>query len=235
MEISQTDALVFEIFWLFLDKTLDMDSSLLAKIHMVSVLLFLITYLIKTVLLFSTRSGLESYSRITKVPEMIISALFLITGVWLFFLLGGIKMFHIIKLAFVFTAIPMAVIGFKKHKKGLALISLILIIGAYGLGEMSKNKPFIPAKVVLSGDAMSPLASGAMLYQANCAFCHGKDGSKQYRAATDLRRSVSNESVIQMMIKDGSKGKMPAYKETLTDAEISDISLYVFSLRSATE
>jgi mono/diheme cytochrome c family protein len=163
---------------------------------------------------------------------MIISALFLITGVWLFFLLGGIKMFHIIKLVFVFTAIPMAVIGFKKHKKGLALLSLILIIGAYGMGEMSKNKPFIPAKVVLSGDSASP---GAMLYQANCAFCHGKDGSKQYRAATDLRRSTSNESVIQMMIKDGSKGKMPAYKETLSDAEISDISLYVFSLRSGTE
>ena len=126
-----------------------MDSSLLAQIHMVSVLLFLITYLIKTVLLFTSPSALDRYSKITKVLEMIISTLFLVTGIWLFYILGGIKVFHIIKLICVFIAIPLAVVGFKNHKKGLALISFILIIGSYGLGEMSKNKAFIPGKEFL--------------------------------------------------------------------------------------
>ncbi|MBP6334911.1 MAG: SirB2 family protein [Bacteroidia bacterium] len=210
-----------------------MDSSLLAKIHMASVLLFLLTYLIKTVLLFSSKPSLEKYSRITKVPEMIISTLFLVTGIWLFFLLGGIKTFHIIKLVFVFIAIPLAVIGFKKQKKGLALLSLLLIIGAYGLSEMSKNKPFIPAKVVVSGEVGATEVQGAVLYQANCAFCHGADGTKKYREAIDLSKSTMGEDIIQTMLREGSKGKMPAYKNTLSEAEIADISNYVISLRKS--
>ncbi len=210
-----------------------MDSALLAKIHMASVLLFFVTYLIKTVLLFTSKSALEKYSKITKVPEMIISTLFLGTGIWLFFLLGGIKMFHIIKLVFVFIAIPLAVVGFKKQKKGLALFSFILIVGAYGLGEMSKNKPFIPAKVIVTGDANSEFAQGAILYQSNCAFCHGQDGSKKYRGASDLRVSTLGQSMVQDMILEGSKGKMPAYNKTLSDAEISQMAAYVISLRNS--
>lgn len=200
---------------------------------MVSVLLFLITYLIKTVLLFSSRSGLDKYSRITKVPEMIISTAFLVSGIWLFFMLGGIKMFHIIKLCLVLIAIPMAVVGFKKHKKGIAMISFLFIVGAYGLGEMSKNKAFIPSNVKLVGDADSPLAQGAMAYQANCAFCHGQDGSKMYRKANDLRISTLDETMIKLMIKEGSKGKMPAYKDVLTESDITAISSYVINLRTS--
>ncbi|TAH38973.1 MAG: hypothetical protein EYC69_13710 [Bacteroidetes bacterium] len=212
-----------------------MDSSLLAKIHMISVLIFLVTYLIKTVLLFTSSSSLDKYSKITKVPEMIISTLFLVTGLWLFYLLGGIKVFHIIKLVCVFIAIPLAVIGFKKHKKGLALISFVLIVGSYGLGEMSKNKPFIPAKVIVTGDTASPLAQGGILYQANCAFCHGQDGAKQYRGATDLRTSALDGTLFQQMVKEGSKGKMPAYNGVLTDSEIAAIAGYVGNLRQSAE
>jgi len=210
-----------------------MDSSLLAKIHMISVLLFLVTYLIKTVLLFSSTAGLDKYSKVTKVPEMIISLLFLVSGVWLFYLLGGIKVFHIIKLVCVFIAIPLAVVGFKKHKKGLALISFILIVGSYGLGEMSKNKPFIPAKVIVTGDAGSALAQGGILYQANCAFCHGQDGTKQYRGASDLRMSTLDGTLFGQMVREGSKGKMPAYHGVLSDTEIAAIDAYVSSLRQS--
>ena len=127
-----------------------MDSTLLARIHAVSVMLFLLTYVIKTVLIFTSKSKLASYTKATKVPEMIISTAFLVTGVWLLIILGGIKVFHIIKLVFVFTSIPLAVVAFKKGKPALALIALFLIIGAYGLAEMSKSKPFIPAKVTLA-------------------------------------------------------------------------------------
>ena len=91
-----------------------MNSSLLVNIHTISVMLFLLTYLIKTILLFTKRSALEKYARITKVPEMIISAVFLITGIALFVLLDGIKTFQIIKLVCVFASIPIAIIAFKK-------------------------------------------------------------------------------------------------------------------------
>lgn len=212
-----------------------MDSSLLAQIHMISVLLFLITYLIKIVLLFTSKAGLDKYSKITKVPEMIISTLFLVSGVWLFYLLGGIKVLHIIKLVCVFIAIPLAVVGFKKHKKGLALFSFILIVAAYGLGEASKNKPFIPAKVIVTGDASSSFAQGGILYQANCTFCHGQNGSKKYREASDLSKSTLDVTLIEQMVREGSKGKMPSYTGVLTDTEIAEISAYVTSLRKAAE
>ncbi|REJ82862.1 MAG: hypothetical protein DWQ44_01725 [Bacteroidetes bacterium] len=210
-----------------------MDSVLLAKIHMISVLIFLVTYLIKTVLLFSSKSGLDSYSRITKVPEMIISTLFLVTGVWLLVILEGVKFFHIIKFAFIFIAIPLGVIGFKKKRKALALLSTLLIIGSYGLAEMSKNKPFIPANVILKGDVNAPSAEGARVYEANCAFCHGSDGKKAYRTATDLSLSRFEPGLISQMVREGSRNKMPAYQNVLSSEEIDAVSKYVVKLRSA--
>ena len=85
-----------------------MDSNLLARIHGISVMLFLLTYVIKTILLFTSKGMLEKYSKVTKVPEMIISTLFLVTGIWLFVILGGIKTMQIIKLVLVFLSIPLA-------------------------------------------------------------------------------------------------------------------------------
>ena len=61
-----------------------MDSTLLAKIHMVSVMIFLLIYVVKTVLLFTSRAKLDSFTKVFKVPEMIVSFLFLVTGSWLF-------------------------------------------------------------------------------------------------------------------------------------------------------
>lgn len=166
-----------------------MDSTLLAKIHMVSVMIFLLIYVVKTVLLFTSRAKLDSFTKVFKVPEMIVSFLFLVTGSWLFALLGGIKVFHLIKLAFVVLSIPLAIIAFKKYNKGLALVSLLLIIGAYGLGEMSKNKAFIPAKVVVANDDGSQLVTGTRTFAANCAFCHGTDGKKH----TVQQRTLQNQ------------------------------------------
>jgi uncharacterized membrane protein SirB2 len=99
-----------------------MDSNLLARIHGISVMLFLLTYVIKTILLFTSKDMLASYSKGTKVPEMIISTLFLVSGIWLFVILGGIKTLYIIKLVFVLLSIPLAVIAFKRLNKGLALL-----------------------------------------------------------------------------------------------------------------
>jgi mono/diheme cytochrome c family protein len=209
-----------------------MDSNVLIRIHSISVMLFVLTYLIKTILLFSNKGMLVKYTRVTKVPEMIISFAFLVTGVWLFAILGGIKFFQILKLAFVIISIPVAVIGFKKMKKGMALLALLLIIGAYGLSEMSKNKPFIPAKVVVApGIPSTTTVLGEKIYLENCTFCHGAGGNKMYRNATDLTNSVLSADLIRQMVKEGSKGKMPAYRTTLSDENINAVAAFVINLR----
>jgi mono/diheme cytochrome c family protein len=208
-----------------------MDSNLLARIHSISVMLFLLTYVIKTILLFSSRTRLEKYSAMTKIPEMVVSLLFFVTGIWLFIILDGIKTFQIVKLIFVFASIPLAVIGFKKYKKGLALISLFLIIGAYGLAEMSKNKPFIPKKVELASGGDLSIANGAVIYQSNCVFCHGNDGKKMYRNAPDLTQSKLNEDAIIQMIREGGnvRGKMPSYNIIMSDENMRAVAKYVMN------
>ncbi|MBL0033244.1 MAG: hypothetical protein IPP27_14125 [Bacteroidetes bacterium] len=40
-----------------------MDSNLLARIHGISVMLFLLTYVIKTILLFTSKDMLANYSK----------------------------------------------------------------------------------------------------------------------------------------------------------------------------
>ncbi len=204
-----------------------MNSTLLATIHLIVVNLFLLIYFIKTILLFANQQALQKFTKTMRVPEMIVSALFLVTGVWLFVMLGAIKMLHIIKLVLIFISIPVAVIGFKKMNKALALISFLLIVGAYGLAEMAKSKPFIPADVVSTGDEFP----GFKIFAANCTMCHGTDGKKMYRGATDLSASALNPSLIPVMIREGSKGKMPAFSNTLTDEEINAVTVYVQTLR----
>lgn len=209
-----------------------MDSNLLIKIHAISALLFLITYVIKTVLLFANKKALANYSKATKVPEMIISFSFLATGIWLYIIIGGIKYLQIIKLVFVIISIPLAVIGFKKQQKGMALFSLLLIIGAYGLAEASKTKPFIPAEVQLNIHGESSLAEGAVVYQSNCAFCHGVDGKKMYRLAPNLSISGITEDEIKQIVHEGSKSKMPSYNIIISDENIAAVAKYVMSLRT---
>ena len=209
-----------------------MDSNLLGTIHMYSVLLFLLLYLVKTVLLFTSTSKLDSFTAVTKVPEMIISTLFLVTGIWLTVILGGIKTFQIIKLVMVFTSIPLAVIGFKRRKKGLALLALFLIIGSYGLAEMSKNKPFIKASVTVEGDAASPLVNGQKVYLQNCAFCHGPDGKKAYRGAKDLSACPPDAAYVRTFVENGVKGKMPKYAGLIEGRDLEDLCAYVVSMKN---
>jgi mono/diheme cytochrome c family protein len=212
-----------------------MSSSLLAQIHYISALAFLVIYLIKTVLLFTSVSSLDRFAAKVKVPEMIISTLFLVTGIWLLVILGGIKVIYIIKLAMVFVAIPLAVIGFKKKKKALAFLSFLLIVGSFGMAEAGKKKPFIQSTAIVDNDG-SRLNNGKKVYLENCAYCHGNDGKKAYRGAPDLSGG-RNEGYTAQVVTDGKKGDigvMPAYGGTLSFDEIADVALYIAAMGKTT-
>jgi mono/diheme cytochrome c family protein len=91
--------------------------------------------------------------------------------------------------------------------------------------------------VSIAGAAFAQ-APGADTYKAKCAMCHGADGL----AATPMAKSMKILSFKDpSMVKapdaqliastTNGKGKMPAYKGKLTDAQIKDVVAYVRTLQ----
>lgn len=81
-------------------------------------------------------------------------------------------------------------------------------------------------------------APGADTYKAKCAMCHGADGL----AATPTGKSlkvISFKSPEKIKASDAQliastktgKDRMPAYKDKLTDAQISDVIKFVRTLQ----
>ena len=80
--------------------------------------------------------------------------------------------------------------------------------------------------------------SGADIFKAKCAMCHGADGS----ASTGMGKSMGlkplgspevqkmSDADLTALITNG-KGKMPAYKGKLSDADISAVVKYVKTLK----
>jgi mono/diheme cytochrome c family protein len=80
--------------------------------------------------------------------------------------------------------------------------------------------------------------SAADTYKAKCASCHGADGT----AATPMGKAmkvVSFKDPTMVKASDAQfiasttdgKGKMPAYKGKLTDAQIKDLVSYIRTLK----
>ena len=87
--------------------------------------------------------------------------------------------------------------------------------------------------IVMALPITAAAQSGADLYKTKCAACHGADGSKTMMGAKPLNGAeVQGMSDAQLTdaITNG-KGKMPAYKGKLTDAQIKDLVTYVRTLK----
>ncbi len=190
--------------------------SIFLKIHSISVTIFFLIYFIKTLLLLSNaHDKLEKFKSYTKILEMIVSTLFLITGIYLITQIPEIKTMLIIKLILVAASIPLAVMAYKKNNKILALFSLMFIVGAYGLAEMSRTKK-----------VDSSITDGKLLYEKTCAVCHGNDGKLGMAGASDLTQIQLHKNEIVHVILNG-KGAMP--KVQMTEEQANAIADYVVS------
>jgi uncharacterized membrane protein SirB2 len=192
--------------------------------HTLVVSLFLLIYLIKTGLLVIGKTDqLLSFSKKIKIPEMIVSVLFFATGIYLAVNTGNSGTWLWVKLAAVLISIPLAVIGFKKLNKNLAILSLILLIYSYGISET--KSPFFKKEntVVASVD-------GKEIFEAKCISCHGIDGKLGMSGAKDLSLSQLKPEEKINIINNG-KNSMKGYKAVLTSEQITAVAAYVESFK----
>src|SRR5688572_3827832 len=124
--------------------------------HVLVVVLFLILFIVKAFLLFTNKlQALESIRNKTKVLDIIFGVLILATGGYLIFQYNSVPTWLIVKVALVFAAISLGIVGIKKHNKPLTALSLLLFLYVYGVAE-TKNlnmKKAKPAETTPAGNA----------------------------------------------------------------------------------
>ncbi len=203
--------------------------------HKLVVILFLLIYVIKTaLLLFDKTELLEKFTKKIKVPEIVISTLFLLTGVYMLFNTANITIFMYVKIFLVFASIPLAVVGFKKKNKLLAALSLTLIVLSYGLAEINKKqalKQMTPsAPSATKTEAAQTAISGKTIYTQYCISCHGEAGDLGLSGAKNLKISTLSLNEKIDLITNG-KNAMAAYSSILDSTQIKAVAEYTETLQ----
>lgn len=199
-------------------------------IHTLAVMLFIVLYLIKTTLLvLDKKEALLKFAAKTKVAEIIISILFLATGIYLALNSGNIGPWFYVKLIAVLSSIPLAIIAFKRMNKSLALVAIMFIIYAYGISE-TKSPTFKQESAAEQFSNTGNETLGKEIFETKCALCHGKDGKLGLSGAKDLTVSTSTPEERLEIIRNG-KNAMMAYKTILSEEHITAVAAYVEGLR----
>ena len=188
--------------------------------HVFFATLFLIIYLVKTILLLSDRDELlEKFKKKIKVAEMVVSFGFLATGIVLLILIPtAMNHFMIIKIILVFASIPLAVIGFKKKNKIFATLSFFFIVVAFTIAYKVKD--------VKKSDIKTISLNGKEIFEQNCVSCHGADGKLGASGAKNLALTKLEHGAIIDIITNG-KTPMAPYKEALTAEQIEAVASYI--------
>jgi mono/diheme cytochrome c family protein len=198
--------------------------EIIKKTHFVVVTIFFLIYLIKTILLVvNKKEALQSFTKKIKAVEMIVSFLFLGTGIYMMTQVE-ITSILIIKISIVFLSIPLAIVGFKKGNKGLAILSFLLITAAFGIAEMKKHGG-TKAKEPIDTLNSDGTINAEVLYKANCESCHGMDGKRNLAGALDLSVTKLSVDSIDNIIRKG-RGGMAKF-DGLTPENRNAIAKYV--------
>jgi len=70
------------------------------------------------------------------------------------------------------------------------------------------------------------VANGQRLFEVNCVFCHGPDGTGGPGGGAPLV-NVTDPEVVVRTVNDGRGYTMPSFFGVLSTAEIRDVSIYV--------
>ena len=194
-------------------------------LHVTAVLLLLLFILFKTILLVANKTDLLDKIRAkTKVVDMILGLLAVGTGIYLLTLKPSIESYLWVKILLVLVAIPLGIVGLKKHRKPLAVLSVLMIIYVYGIGETQSYK-FKRDPISLNNTEQP----GQEIYRKLCVECHGEDGKMGLFKAPDITVSALNRDEMEQRILQG-KGIMRGYRNELNDQQVSAVIDYITTL-----
>jgi cytochrome c553 len=211
-----------------------MEYHQIVVLHRIVVTLFLLHYIVKGYFLLSDKKEtLTGYTAKTRIAEMIISVLFLGTGIYLVAAGPALSMLQYIKLVLVFASIPIAIIGFKRGKKPLAVIAILFLIAAYVLAEMNKAKykKADRAAIDTTSVAADPVAVGRAIYTTDCVSCHGSGGDAGLAGAKNLKITQLTDDELKAIIKNGKPGTSMSAYPNLTDDQLNGLVAYIKTLK----
>jgi len=201
-------------------------------LHKTVVILFLVLLLGKVVLLLAGKKELLQKVRDkTRIADMVLGGLIILTGMYLFFLKSNPGFYLYVKMILVLISIPVGIIGFKKDKPFLAVLSLLIIVYLYGVSE-TRSATFKPPMYHLSESELNEPdpVKGKVIYENLCVDCHGIDGKKGLFKAPDLTESQLTPEQKLEVIRNGKKSMQP-YRKQLDEEEIELVWQYINSLK----
>lgn len=204
--------------------------TILLHSHKLFVSLFVLLYLVKTILFFANRTKSDAFRKnlAARITEWIISFAFLATGIALLVYTAEIRTILMLKIAIVLASIPLAIIGYKKSKGILVIVSFLCLFAAYGIGEASKKRKKVAVSTEI--DKTNSQIYGKAIFVANCVVCHGEDGTLGGSGAANLKMTKLDLAGSQNAIQNG-KGSMQAYQKIFDEAEIKALAEYVQTLK----
>lgn len=223
-------------------------------LHVTVVVLFMLFFAYKLFLLLSNKKeSLTVFRQKTKIVDMVLGSLILVTGGYLLFATGNTETYIIVKLLLTIAIIPLGIIGMKKENKVLSILTMVILIYVFSVGKtrsLSLRKEKITViglteaststvdsttntnteNTILDQNTKAALQNGKAIYIQVCSACHGVDGKLGASGAKDLSIStLSHEEVIKMV--GEGKGLMQGYKDILNEQEIASVASYAESLR----
>jgi mono/diheme cytochrome c family protein len=205
-------------------------------LHITITSIFVFIYLAKVYLLAAEKT--EAFNKLrskTKIADMILGSLIIITGVYLTIKAPVIETYLIVKIALVIVSIPMGIIAMKKSNKTLAIIVLaiyfyVFLVARAGSLTLQKTAYVTPVAALNATNGAVVTDEGKIVYEIKCALCHGTDGKLMLNGAKDLSVSKLTKAETIEMIKAG-KGLMPGFKDELNEQQLNALADYAEGLR----
>lgn len=113
-----------------------------------------------------------------------------------------------------------------------------LLISDMSGPRLQTRSPHPAGTVPLNGEPITPTGTGAELFAAHCAHCHGNNGDGQsyisrypgMPAVGNLQTSERPQSELHQILNEG-RGSMPAFHQRLRDADRLEILNHLHTLK----